>query len=203
MKIAFLFLCVLCAGLVSLLVVGAVTGKAPFSFAAAGSTPKTVIKPAAPVVASILMEDERKSLEDLIKVMESEKNAIKARESELAVREESLKLREAACDRLKMEVEHSQKVLDASIAEVKLAQQSNLRRLAEMYAKMEPASASILLREMERKHAASILNLTTERAAAAIMDATIQAGGTNAAVVAEWANIIRTMRIEKMSKAKE
>jgi flagellar motor switch protein FliG len=72
-----------------------------------------------------------------------------------------------------------------------------------MYAKMEPASASILLREMERKHAASILNLTTERAAAAIMDATIQAGGTNAAVVAEWANIIRTMRIEKMSKAKE
>ncbi len=202
MKMAFLFVCVVCAGLISLLVISAVTGKVPLIGAPAPVVTKAA-RPAAPAVASILMEDERKSLEDLIQVMETERNAITARESEIAVREESLKLREAACDRLKLEVEHSQKILEASIAEVKLAQQANLRRLSDMYAKMEPASASILLMEMDRKHAAAILNMTTERAAAAIMDATIQTGGTNATVVAEWANIIRTMRVEKASKVKE
>lgn len=203
MRAAFLLLCVICAGLVSTMLFVFQTGKIPFR---PDAVPSESTEPQSKVIEEGLSvaENERKSMEELIQALNAERSALDKQKAELASREENVKLKEVAVASLKNDVEKLQKDLESRISEVKSTQQANCRHLADMYSKMDPASASILLKDIDRSNAAVILSMITERSAAAIMDATIQAGGTNAAVVAEWTDIIRNMKMEKtVNKAKE
>ena len=204
MKVAFLLLCIVCAALLSAMVFVIQTGKVPLR---PTPLPVETVQPetkALEQASTSFAEGDRKSLDELIKALNTERATLDTQRAELASREESVKLKEVALDSLKIEIESLQKELQTRISEVKASQQTNFRHLADMYSKMEPASASILLKEMDRNHAAVILNMITERSAAAIMDAAVQAGGTNAAIVAEWTDIIRNLKMEKAAtKAKE
>ncbi len=200
MKAAFLALCVVCAVLLNVLIFTIQTGKIPFRDAV---EPVAVEAVASNIVVegsvAPLSEVDRRSFDEIVKAFQTERAVLDARRAELDLREESIKLKEA----VKVEIEALQNEFEKRIFEVKAEQQLNLRRLADMYAKMDPTLASNLLREGDRKHAAAVLGMMADRAVAAIMDATVQSGGTNLAAAAEWVETIRTLTVEKQPEATE
>lgn len=202
MRVAFVVLCVVCSALLNILVFIVVTGNVPFRKPVEPAVATVEAARRLDVVMTSVTDNDRKSINELIKAFDVERAALDVQRADLKVREEGVAMKEVALASLRTEVEGLQKNLEAHILEVKTTQQANLRRLAEVYAKMEPASASVLLKEMDKNHAATILSMTTDRAAAAIMDATIQAAATNAAIVAAWSEIIRSLKVEKTAKTK-
>jgi len=204
MKIVFLVICCVCAGLLSTLVFTIQTGKIPFRedvaepVASAPASTQVVDSLIAPI-----SEADQKRLNELVKAFDTEKAALDAQRAKLATHEEQIKLQQAVQETLKVEVESLQKELESRIFAIKAEQQANYRRLADMYAKMDPALASNLLREGDRKHAAAILGMMADRATAAVMDATVQTGGTNIAAAAEWVETMRTLTVDKKAETKE
>jgi len=202
MRMAFVVLCIVCSALLNVIVFAVVTGNIPFRKPVEPGLTLTEKVTRSDTAMTAVADNDRKSINELIKAFDVERAALDAQRADLKVREEGVSMKEVALASLRTEVEGLQKNLEVHILEVKTTQQTNLRRLAEMYAKMDPASASLLLKEMDRNHAATILSMTTDRSAAAIMDATIQAAASNAVIVAAWSEIIRSLKVEKTAKAK-
>ncbi|MFH0879596.1 MAG: hypothetical protein V2A34_07770, partial [Lentisphaerota bacterium] len=124
------------------------------------------------------------------------RSTYQAKLAELSAREQELKLQEQVLARFKTELKDLQSQLEASVFVMNATEKTNLRRIADMTGKMDPASASSSLLEMEKERAAMVLSLMNERQAAAILDATIAQDAKGAERVAAWTDIIRRMTNE-------
>ena len=202
MKGAFLLVSVLCAILMSLLIIGVLTGRVPFASPppAPEAAPEAVKTPEAQVPNMVFTDSRGKTVDELIAALNAERESVAKRTTELAAKEEELKLKEEALTRLKTELQGLQAQLDGKIIEITDTERVNLKRLADMCSKMDSTSAGGFLKEMEKERAAIILSMISERSAAAIMDAVVGEGEKGAALVAEWADLIR--RLESKKKAK-
>ncbi len=201
MKGAFLMVSVLCAVLLSLLLIGALTGRIPF--APPPPVPETPVEAKTPEAqaSSMVFTDSRgKTVDELIAALNAEREAVAKKTTDLAAKEQELNLKEEAITRLKTELQGLQAQLDGKIIEITDTERVNLKRLADMCSKMDSTSAGGFLKEMEKERAAIILSMISERSAAAIMDAVVGEGDEGAALVAEWADLIR--RLESKKKAK-
>ena len=198
MKGAFLLVSVLCAILMSLLIIGVLTGRVPF--APPPAAPEVAKAPEAQVPNMVFTDSRGKTVDELIAALNAERESVAKRTTELAAKEEELKLKEEALTRLKTELQGLQAQLDGKIIEITDTERVNLKRLADMCSKMDSTSAGGFLKEMEKERAAIILSMISERSAAAIMDAVVGEGEKGAALVAEWADLIR--RLESKKKAK-
>ena len=200
MKGAFLLVSVLCAVLMSLLVIGVLTGRVPFAPPPPPAPAPEAAKPAEAAPNMVFTDSRGKTVDELIAALNKERESVAKQTTELAAKEEELKLKEEAITRLKTELQDLQAQLDGKIIDIADTERVNLKKLADMCSKMDAASAGGFLKEMEKERAAIILSMVSERSAAAIMDAVVGEGDKGAALVAEWADLIR--RLESKKKAK-
>ena len=201
MKVAFLMVSVLCAVLMSLLLIGAMTGRIPFAPPPpAPETPVEAKTPETQAPSMVFTDSRGKTVDELIAALNAEREAVAKKTTDLAAKEQELNLKEEAITRLKTELQGLQAQLDGKIIEISDTERVNLKRLADMCSKMDSTSAGGFLKEMEKERAAIILSMISERSAAAIMDAVVGEGDEGAALVAEWADLIR--RLESKKKAK-
>jgi hypothetical protein len=193
-------MCLLCAVSMSALVFVISTGVIPFR-----PQPKAVPKslavtnaPAEPEVARIRARVDM--AENVLKELERERAELARRAGELDVEADRIRLEKAAVDAMKRELGDIRQLLNSNIVEMASAEGENVKRIAEMCAKMDATAASQLLLELPVERVATILGLLSDRAAAKIMDAAVTGGAQGAKKAAEWAETLRRLRKEKDRK---
>lgn len=165
-----------------------------------GKTHMPVREPPTPrVVVQRLETDEesRKIVNKLMEDLQSERSAMQKREEELKSREETLRQQQEILTMLKNDLQQLQGRIDESIVRTSQSEQVNLKRLAEVYGKMDPESVSTLLAKMEMERAASILRLLGERQAGAVLAAAVATGSNGVRSAASWSDCIRRMAAEQ------
>ena len=211
MKIAFLISCTLCAICVGLLIAIMQTGRIPFRHPLPPKPALDVQDPAATAQlreGKQITDKERVTVQDLIKSLTAEREAVIAMKAELAAKQEGASLKEAAFASAKKDIELVQEGIKqdielieernkANITEIAATEQINFKHLADVYTKMEPLAASQLMKQLNVTNAATILNMIPERSAAGIMNAAIEENPDNAAVVARWSDIIKRIKADK------
>ncbi len=187
MKFMFLLVCIVCAVSISALSVIFAMGKVPFS-----APVEPVVITYIPMKAPLTVFSSQKEVMDvLISDLQELKSSYESRTADLAVREEKLKMMED----LKEQMASLQKGFDSVLVEVKAAEQTNFKRLADIFSKMDSEDAATLLQKMEGDRAAIILNMIGERQAGAIMNAAVKSPeGSKSAV--EWADGIRRLKAQ-------
>jgi flagellar motility protein MotE (MotC chaperone) len=165
-----------------------------------GKTHAPVREPPTPrVVVQRLESDEesRKIVNKLMEDLQSERAAMQKREDELKSREEALRQQQEILTMLKNDLQQLQGRIDETIVRTSQSEQVNLKRLAEVYGKMDPDSVSTLLTKMETERAASILRLLGERQAGAVLAAAVASGTNGVRSAASWSDCIRRMAAEQ------
>ncbi len=209
MKIAFLILCFLCAILVNLLMFIMMTGIVPFR------PPQKPIYIKEPIVLTkqftgtndmaaigatpIYSTLGNKAVDELVASLKAEKEQLAKKAAELATKEE---LQAKTIAALKTELLQLQEALNKQIVEIQTTEQANLKKLSEMYSKMDPAGAAKLLIEMDKEKAATILSLMSDRSAAAILDSAVQEKDKGTAAATAWTDITRRHEAKKKEKTK-
>ena len=190
MKIAFLLLSILCAVAVSLLIYTLQAGHPPFKPAVEPPPPPP--KPTDKGI-DLFLDGRSKAADELITALTAERQLTAKKAAELTAREEELQIQAETVTRLTAELNDAQVRLDQKIVNVEDSERANLRRLADVCSKMDPAGASTFLQAMDNERAATILSMVTERPAAAILDAAIAANDKGVERAADWADIMRRM----------
>jgi hypothetical protein len=191
MKIAFILLSMVCAVAVSMLVFTLQTGHPPFKPAVVPSPPPTPELSGKGI--DLFIDNRSKAVDELINALAAERQLTAKKAAELAAREDELKVQSETVTRLTAELKDAQVRLDQKIVNVEDSERANLRRLADVCSKMDPASASTFLQAMDNERAATILSMVTERPAAAILDAAIAATDKGVDRAADWADIMRRL----------
>ena len=174
-------------------------------FLTARSNPanKTTIEAPAPVVMVQRVDtdvESRKNVNKLMEDLQNERAAIRKKDAELKGREEMLRQQQEVLLLLKADLQQLQGKLEETTVRTTLSEQSNLKRLADVYGKMEPESMATLLGKMEKDRAASILRLLNERQAGAVLNAAVASGTNGAKNAADWSDSIRRMDVEKPAR---
>ncbi len=197
MRVAFLAMSMLCAAAVSMLVFALRAGHLPFQ-APAPPPPAEEKKETASV--DIFLDSRSKAVDELISALTAERQSTAKKSAELAAREEELKLQSETVLKLTAELKETQDRLDQKIVQVDESEQTNLRKLADVCSKMDPASAATFLQAMDNERAATILNMVSERPAAAILDSAISSSENGLTRAADWADVMRRMISNKKAK---
>ena len=193
MKILFFIMCMVCAVSLSMISMIYKMGRIPFREMEPSATAAAPVQEQPQMQALSVFSDSGKAVQELVEALNKERETYRAKLADLAVREEELRLQADVLGRFKVELKDLQAQLDANIYVMLDAEKSNLRRIADVTGKMDPAGAATSLLEMEKERAAMILSLMNERQAAAILDATIAQDAKGAEKVAQWTDIIRKM----------
>ena len=199
MKFLFLIACIVCAVSLSMLSMIVATGRIPFRSQDANiETTEKSTEVKDEKMAGLVGQKE--TVDDLVLALKKEKKIYENKLGELVAREQSLSNQQEVVTLMKAELEKSRTSLSEKIVEADAAEQANLKRLSLVYSKMDPESASTLLREMTSDRAARILNLIPERQAAAILNASIATGADGTKKAADWSDVIRRMKQDKVKK---
>ena len=191
----FFPICVVCGLAFSVLAVFLAIRNSPLHQAA--------VAPPTPVVMVQRLDmdlEARKNVSKLMEDLQNERAAIRKKEAELKGREESIQQQQEVLTMLKTDLQQLQGKLEETTVRTTLAEQANLKRLAQVYGKMEPDSVATLLGKMEQDRAASILRLLNERQAGAVMVAAVGMGTNGAKNAAGWSDSIRRMAVEQPAK---
>lgn len=193
MKFMFLFACAMCAVAFSLLSIIYTTGEIPFHDA------PPPVQDAAEADDDLKTGDARvlpgqEPLDQLRADLRQTRDNFLQKQSELDARTEEIQQQQALIADLKREMETLRGQLEQKVVSLETDEQSNLKSLADVYARMEPASASTLLMEMKPDRSARILRLIGDRQAAAILNETIGQGDRGTKIASEWSDIIRRMK---------
>ncbi|MBN1670902.1 MAG: hypothetical protein JXR37_07710 [Kiritimatiellae bacterium] len=191
---AFLLMSIVSALALSLLSYTLATGHVPFQ--PAPKEEAGAEQPAAAPTATIrpqkadLVEQLRQELESTKNEYQRKLTAIEAAKSKIAD-EQAILLD------LRQRLETLQTQIEANVQEMSDSERKNLRRLAEVYGRMEPDNVAQILRKDDKVRAAKILYLMGERQAAGVLDAVVATGDdADKKLAVEWGNIIRKMRSE-------
>lgn len=142
----------------------------------------------------------RKNVNKLMDDLQNEREAIRRKENELQGRENLLQIQQKNLEQLKTDLQQLQGKLEETTVRTVQSEQVNLKRLAQVYGKMESESVATLLAKMETDRAASILRLLNERQAGAVMAAAVSSGTNGAKNAAAWSDSIRRMAAEQPAK---
>jgi flagellar motility protein MotE (MotC chaperone) len=116
-------------------------------------------------------------LDQIVAELKAERDTLSAKEKqmgELAVR---LKAERAELDAALNNVKKLQQQVDRDVFRIKEDEAGNLKKLAKMYAAMEPAGAAKILRELDDVIVVKILTLMKEPETAVILESLARLGG--------------------------
>ncbi|MEI6210440.1 MAG: hypothetical protein WCR06_02315 [bacterium] len=187
--------CVACGLALSVLAVFLATRHSPLS-KLSESPPATVV-----VVQRVETDlESRKNVNKLMEDLQNELAAIRRKEADLDGREKNLQERQVTLETLKDDLKKLQGKLEAATIRTAQGEQANLKRLAEVYGKMEPDGVATLLGKMEMDRAAAILRMLNERQAGAVLAAAVASGTNGARNAACWSDSIRRMAVEQPAR---
>ncbi len=193
MKILFLFACLMSAVAFSLLSIIYGTGKIP------GREPDAPVPVSSeeeplPTDAPASLIPGQETVEKLQEGLREARRAYLQKQADLESKTEEVRQQQKLIALLRQEMEALQGQLEDKVVSLESGEQANLKALADVYARMDPASASTLLMEMKPERSARVLRLIGDRQAAAILNETIAQGDRGAKIAAEWSDIIRRMQ---------
>jgi len=136
-------------------------------------------------------------MDQIMTDLRTEKDAIAAREKQLTELANRVQAEKAELDEALRSVKRMQEQVDRSVIQIKDDEVANLKRLAKMYATMEPPGAARILREIDDAVIVKILTLMKEPETAAILDALARQGDTD---TKRAATLAETLRIAANSK---
>jgi flagellar motility protein MotE (MotC chaperone) len=109
-------------------------------------------------------------LDQIVSDLKAERDALAAREKQLGELEARLRAERAELDGALKNIKTLQQQVDREVFRIKEDEAGNLKKLAKMYAAMEPAGAAKILRELDDVVLVKILTLVKEAEAASILD---------------------------------
>ena len=115
-------------------------------------------------------------LDQIIADLKAEREAVAAKEQQLNELAARLKAERAELDEALKSVRSMQQKVDRDVFRIKEDEAGNLKRLAKMYAAMEPAGAAKILRELEDVIVVKILSLMKEPESAVILESFARMG---------------------------
>jgi flagellar motility protein MotE (MotC chaperone) len=196
MKILFLCACLISSVAFSFLAIIYGTGTIPFHETATPAPTAPSVQTNAlptPLPSASLMPGQE-TLERLRTDLREARDLYLKKASDLDAQAAEVAQQQALIAELKKEMESLRSQLESKVVALESGEQANLKALAEVYARMDPTSASTLLMEMKAERSARVLRLIGDRQAAAILNETIAQGDRGAKIAAEWSDIIRRMQ---------
>jgi flagellar motility protein MotE (MotC chaperone) len=115
-------------------------------------------------------------MDQIIDELKTERTAIAAKEKQLAELAARLKAEKAELDDEVKKIRAMQAKVDRDVTNIKEDEADNLKKLAKMYASMEPAGAARILRELDDVVVVKILKLMKETEKGLVLDAFARIG---------------------------
>ncbi len=197
MKTLFLLVSILLAVSLSVLSALLARGLMAWSGAPPASGEKTAavpsLSPAPSAPAFAVFPEQARLIEEILAGLAEERRQYQKKLQELAEQESKFQERKIILERIELQVKELQSKLETRIVELEKAEAANFKRLAEMYAKMDPQGASNLLEQMEPERVAKILAFVPDRQAAAILDAAVARGDKGKSVAGSWSDALRRL----------
>ena len=139
-------------------------------------------------------------MDQIIADLRIEKEAMAAKEKQLTEMANRVKAEKAELDEAVRGIKRVQEMVDRSIIQIKEDEAANLKRLAKMYATMEPPGAARILREIDDAIIVKILTLMKEPETAAILEAFARTGDPETKRAAAIAETLRIVASNKPAK---
>jgi len=191
MRIAFLTLAALCGVLLSVLTAVWQTARIPLQEEA--RTEQSTQQVVTATSVRLLGEE---ALNELIAALGEQRTNYVAKTRMLDDSARETVVQKQVIAKLTAELKQLHTEARQSIVELESNERSNLRRLAEVYGRMEPESAVMVLSEMDAERAAKLLSMINERSAGAILGAAVTSLDNGSARAAEWSDIMRRLKTE-------
>ncbi len=137
-------------------------------------------------------------VEQMIDELRRERAQVKARAQELAELELRITTDRTELDTLIANVRKLQAEFDASILRVQQEESANLKKLAKVYANMEPANAIGILKELDDYSLVKILLFMKEQETAPILENLAKLGPGDARRAAGLSESLRTATVAKV-----
>ncbi len=198
MKYLFFFVSAIAAISFSFISVIYATGKIPFKAAKAPDAEAGIVKEKIRTIT--VFTDQAGVVDDLIEVLHQERIKYEKKAAEYNSRDVAIGTQKEMIAQMEATIKDLEGKLNTKVIEIETSEQVNIKRLAVLYGKMDPAGASNLLIKMDPDKAAKIINLTGERQAAAILDAAVTAGEAGKDAAGKWSDSIRRIKNDKVVK---
>jgi flagellar motility protein MotE (MotC chaperone) len=140
----------------------------------------TAHKAAAPTVPKLMWDPQNPEVEQLVKELREQKEALATKESGLNELASRLQVERQEIDRVIQEVQRMQTDFEKSLTKVKGDEVGNLKRLGKMYSTMSPDGAAKIIRELDDDSVVKILLPMKEAESAAILEAMAKQGAPEA-----------------------
>jgi flagellar motility protein MotE (MotC chaperone) len=141
-------------------------------------------------------------MDQIMSDLKTERDEMALREKQLNEMANRLRAEKAELDEALRSVKRIQESVDRSIIQIREDEVINLKRLAKMYATMEPPGAARILREIDDAIIVKILTLMKEPETAAILDAFARLGDPETKRAATLSETLRIATSSKPSSAK-
>jgi flagellar motility protein MotE (MotC chaperone) len=141
-------------------------------------------------------------LDQIIAELKAEKDAAEAKEKQLNELAARLRAERAELDEALKGIKKIQSQVDRDVFRIKEDEAGNLKRLAKMYAAMEPASAAKILRELDDAIVVKTLTLMKEPETALVLEAFSKLGEAETKRAAALAENLRAAAPNKPSANK-
>ncbi|HTH47186.1 MAG TPA: hypothetical protein VMB21_06720 [Candidatus Limnocylindria bacterium] len=164
---------------------------------------KTIVKKHdAPNVPKLVWDPQNPEVEQLVKELREEKEALAKRESGLNELASRLQVERQEIDRVAQNVQRMQTDFEKSLTKVKGDEVGNLKKLAKMYSNMTPDGAAKIFRELDDDSVGKILLLMKEAEAAAMLEAMAKQGEPEARRAAALSERLRVSSNAAATKPK-
>ena len=147
-----------------------------------------------PTASSQLLPEQHKAVDELLQEIIARTEELDRQKLRISERETNVREQEIILRRMRDEINASKEALEERFSGVEAEDRVNTRKLAEFYARMEPANAANLLMELNQIQAARILSNLQDRQAGAIFNAAAAMGDHGIERAATWSEEIRKIR---------
>ena len=131
-------------------------------------------------------------LDQIVAELKAERDAMVAKEKQMAEFGARLKAERAELDAALTNVKNLQQQVDRDVFRIKADEAGNLKKLAKMYAAMEPAGAAKILRELDDVIVVKILTLMKEPETAVILESFARLGDAETKRAAGFSESLRS-----------
>jgi len=133
-------------------------------------------------------------VDQLVRELRQERAAIAARAKQLDDLAARLKAEQAELQNATQAVHQLQRDFDLGVTQVKADESTNLKRLARVYAAMEPEGASLILKQLDEVTVVKVLSFMKEDQIAALLTSLARAGEPEAIKVAIISERLRLLQ---------
>jgi flagellar motility protein MotE (MotC chaperone) len=130
-------------------------------------------------------------MDQIVAELKAERDAVSARQNELAELATRLKTERAELDEALKNIKRIQQQVDRDVFRIKEDEAGNLKKLAKVYAAMEPAGAAKILRELNDVVVVKILTLMKEPETAVLLESFARLGDAETKRVAGISESLR------------